>query len=410
VRFIPGLAEANSTIAWFFKIINRILFGVNRIGLFFTAKFVQGRAAMGIDLNNPVPLYQQIVEILKREISSGQHKEGDLIGSQEALAQRFGVSLITARKAMAVLINQGYLIGRVGKGMYVARRLRSVDYAKIRTLGLVLSDLRNPFFSMIIPGVESAASERGYNLLLSDSSGQIEKEESQITHFMDIGVDGLIIASMTHRYQVTAAMKKLVKAALPFVMVSYIDNPDIPYVGTDHEKGAYLATEHLIKQGFQRIGFISAEKGNLVAFKRQRGYERALREYGYDSTADDVFYMKWNNMESGYEIAEQIFARPVWPEAFFVYSDISALGFQKAALERGIQIPDELALVGYDNIERSSYAPVPLTTIHQPAFEIGQLAVDKVIKLIEGRPVEVRTTLEPKLIIRDSCGAARKQA
>lgn len=359
---------------------------------------------MTIDLNNPAPLYKQIVESMKEKIASGKMKEGDLIGSQQELAKQYGVSLITARKAMAVLINEGYLVGRVGRGMYVARQSRAVDFTKYKTIGLVLSDLRNPFFSLLIPSIENSASEHGYNLLLSNSSGRLEKEERQIRRFLEMGVGGLIIASMTHQYQATSILRKLTKERLPFVMVSYIDDPDINYVGTNHEQGGYLATEHLINLGRRRIGYISAEKGNLIAQLRHNGYERALAEHDMPLQSDHVLFMNWNNFDAGYEIAQHALALKPRPDAFFVYSDVAALGFQKAVLEAGISIPDDMALVGFDNIERAAYAPVPLTTIHQPTFEIGHLAISNLARLIEGQTGIIRSILEPKLIIRNSCG------
>ncbi len=362
---------------------------------------------MTIDLNNPAPLYKQIVESMKEKIASGKIKEGDLIGSQQELAKQFGVSLITARKAMAVLINEGYLVGRVGRGMYVARRSRSVDFTKYKTVGLVLSDLRNPFFSLMIPSIENSASEHGYSLLLSNSSGRLEKEERQVRRFLEMGVGGLIIASMTHQYQATSILRKLTKERFPFVMVSYIDDPDINYVGTNHEQGGYLATDHLINQGHRRIGYISAEKGNLIAQLRQNGYERALAEHDLSVSNDQILNMKWNNYDAGYEIAQQALALKPRPTAFFVYSDLAALGFKKAILDSGLSLPDDIALIGFDNIERSAYAPVPLTTIHQSTFEIGNLAFANLARIIEGHTGVIRTILEPKLIIRKSCGAHR---
>ncbi len=360
---------------------------------------------MPIDISNPMPLYKQVVENLREKILSGKLKSGDLIGSQQDLANEFGVSLITARKAMAILINEGYLVGRVGKGMYVAHPIRAVDFKRYKTVGLVLSDLRNPFFSLIVHSVEASALDHGYNLLLSNSSGRIEKEERQIQHYLEMGVEGLIIASITHQYQGSPIIKKLKKDRFPFVMVSYIDDPEINYVGVNHEYGGYLATEHLIRLGYQRIGYLSAEKGNLIALLRQHGFERAHREHSKPFRVEDIHYMKWNNFEAGYEIADQVLADISRPQAFFIYSDLAALGFQKAVLDRGLQIPRDVALVGFDNIERAAYAAVPLTTVHQPTYEIGDWAIKNLIHIINGHRDPIRTILEPKLIVRSSCGA-----
>ncbi len=362
---------------------------------------------MGIDYKNPTPLYQQIVDDIKNKISSNQLKVGELIGSQKEIAQKYGVSLITARKAMAILINEGILVSRVGKGMYVARKSASIDFSKYKTIGLVLRDLQDPFFSRIVHSVEACASEHGFNILLSNSSEQIDKEEYQIRQFHQMGVEGLIIASMKHIYQGTPTIRKLRDENFPFVMVSYIEDEDIYYVGTDHEQGAFLATEHLIKLGYKRIGYINAEKGSLLGELRKQGFCRALNQHNLDYNDDYLYRLKWNDYQSGYEIGKYFSQLQNKPKALFVFSDISALGFEQAVLDEGMKVPDDVAIVGFDDIERDLYAPVPLTTVHQPTNEIGIRAFDMLLAQINGEKTKFRTILSPKLIVRESCGARR---
>lgn len=357
---------------------------------------------MSIDFTDPKPLYLQIVDSIKDKISSGILKAGDQISSHNELAQEYGVSLITVKKALTELIHEGVLFSRIGKGTFVARPAVAVDFARHRTIGLVLSDLKNPFFSLILQSVEQKISENGYNLLLSNSSKQIEKEESLIHRFRNIGVDGMIIASSSHIYRATDTIRKLKDENFPFVMVSYIEDEDIYYVGSDHEQGAFMATEHLIQQGYERIGYISGEAGNLLAQLRLQGYRRALEHYGKIFRDDFIFPlpMKFKDYDSGYQIGQQFFQMPDRPDALFVYNDLSALGFEQAVLDQGYHIPDDVAIVGFDDIERGKYAPVPLSTIHQPTDEIGQMAYQKLMKIIDNEPVEVRTILKPELIVR----------
>lgn len=367
---------------------------------------------MTLDLKNPAPLYRQIVGDIKSKIVSGELSEDDRIGSHQQLAQEYEVSLITVKKALSELINQGVLYSRVGKGTFVAARSPFVIHSKHKTIGIVLNKLTNPFFSLIVHSFEEKAYEMGYNILLSTSSDRIDKEEIQIRRFRELGVDGLLIASLSHTYRATPIIRKLHEENFPYMMVSYVGNSDIYYVGTDHEKGAFLATEHLIKLGFKKVGYINGEEGNLVGELRKKGYLRALQEYNLEYRDDFVFRLRLkggeNDYRSGYEIGELFGDLPDKPDAMFVYNDLSALGFQQALLNQRIRVPEDVAIVGFDNIKRGKIAPVPLTTVSQPTHEIGELAFDTLSKRVDGVQVVARTILPPRMIIRKSCGAKLK--
>jgi DNA-binding LacI/PurR family transcriptional regulator len=365
---------------------------------------------MGLDFKNPLALYEQIVNDIKSRINKGQLNIGDQIGSQSQLSKEYNVSLITVKKALSNLINEGILFSRVGKGTYVARKAKAVDISKHKSIGLVLRDLKHPFFSMIVHSVEEKAYQVGYNILLSNSSGRIDKEESQISHFEEIGVSGLIIASMSLLYRATDNIIKLHKRNFPYMMVSYMEDPDIYYVGTDNEKGAFMATEHLIKLGYKRIGYVNGGKGNLLGLLRKKGYERALKKYQKKIDPKLIFNLSLteDRFKSGYQLGKDFLNLNPKPDALFFYTDLAALGFQRSIMELGLKIPGDVALVGFDNIELSKYASAPLTTIAQNANKIGELAVESVIKRIEGKETSVRTILEPELIVRASCGASKK--
>ncbi len=364
---------------------------------------------MGIDLQDATPLYQQIVNDIKSQISAGSLVVGDKMPSQNELARVYDVSLITVKRALAELINEGVLFSRVGKGTYVARKPPAGGLTEHVTIGLVLRDLQSPYFSRIVRSVEGEVSERGFNLLVSTSANQVEKEEGQIYHYRKMGVHGLIIASMTRQYRASGALRELHAENFPYVVVSYIADEDINYVGTDHEYGAYLATEHLIKMGYRSIGYINGEPGNLLGELRKKGFLSALTQYGVPFHQNFEFHLRlrgeWNDYTSGYEIGQTFAGLEKRPRAMFIYNDLSALGFQKAVLDKGLRVPGDVAMVGFDNINQSVTAPVPLTTIHQPTEKIGPLAVDLLTKLIQSQPAERRIVLKPALVIRESCGS-----
>lgn len=367
---------------------------------------------MTLDFSNPAPLYKQIVKDITSKIRFGEFTPNQRLHSQRELAEIYDVSLITIKKAVSELINQGILYSRVGKGTYVANETDGKRLTDHKTIGLVLSSIKSPYFSLIVHGIEQKASQEDYSILLGNSSGEIEKEENQVQRFLDMGVDGLIVASMTRNYSHENSISRLHRSKFPYVMVSYVNDKDIYYVGTDQEKGAFLATEHLIQCGYETIGYLSGEQDNLLGKLRKKGYVEALKKYERPYNKDFVYYFplarEWNDYQSGYLIGQEFSATSLRPRALFIYNDLAALGFQEAVFKNGLKIPEDVAIVGFDDIERSRYPTVPLTTVRQPTTKIGILAVEKLVRLINNLPVNVQTILEPELVIRESCGKYRE--
>lgn len=360
--------------------------------------------------NDTAPLYEQIKEELKRKIISNELKEDEQVGSNSELARYYDVSLITVKKAISALVTEGVLFTRVGKGTYVAPRKNwKLDHSKVRNLGLVIRNLTHPFFSMIIPAIEKRANELGYNILLSSSSDDLIKEESQINHFKNLGVDGLIIASFSLEYRATKYIKELHDQKFPYVMVSYMHEPEYWFVGSNHEYGAYLATGHLAKLGYNKIGYVHGGAKNILGEVRRIGFEKAMVEHDLPIERKHIFYLDsieydMDRFESGVTIGKQFMKLKNRPRAMFIYSDSAALGFMFVLMEKGLSIPGDVAIVGYNDIQMAKYAAVPLTTIRQPVNEIGGVAVSVLHKRINNLAADVRTQFNPSLIIRKSCG------
>ncbi|MEX2605163.1 MAG: GntR family transcriptional regulator [Gracilimonas sp.] len=364
---------------------------------------------MAIDFQNSTPLYVQIVQDIKTKISSGEFKIGQQLKSHKELAKEYDVSLITIKSALSTLIDEGYLFSRVGKGTFVAKKEESNNITQHDSVGLVLQDLKNPFFSLIAHMVEETAYSKNYNLLLSNSSSQIKKEEGQINHFKKMGVKGLIIATLRKEPHAPQIIRDLHSEGYPYVMVSYCADKDIWYVGTDHEGGAYMGTKHLIDLGHNHIGFISSAPDNSLGDIRQKGYQRALAEHGL--IFNEAFMLRPTITDSargynaGYYLGDTFHQSENKPTAYLTYNDLTALGFIKRVQELGYKVPEDIAIVGFDDIEQAKYSNVPLTTIHQPVEKIGAAAIENLINRIENKPAQLRTVFEPTLVIRDSCGA-----
>ncbi|HTR81340.1 MAG TPA: GntR family transcriptional regulator [Bacteroidota bacterium] len=370
----------------------------------------------GVNPVNPAHLYEQIVEDIKGKIARGELKAGDRIDTQAELAKKYNVSLITVKNAIGLLANEGVLLTRARKGTHVLDTpMKRVDLSEHKTIGLVLRELSHPFFSMVVQSVEERAYELGYNVLLSGSSGNIEKEENQIERFRGMGVDGVVIASLSLEYKATDYIQRLHTENFPYVMVSYIHDPDFWFVGVDNDLGGFMAAEHLIRTGYRSVGYVHMGGKNLLSEVRKNGYARALMEYDlpYDSEAVFTLDPRKNGLitdrhQLGYQFGKNFKNIAKKPEALFFYNDMVAIGFIQGAAETGIRIPDDVAIVGFDDTPVARYAPVPLTTIHQPVDKIGRMAVEVVQKRIKKIDVGNRTVLKPSLIVRESCGAKRR--
>lgn len=359
---------------------------------------------------NSTHLYRQIIQDLKLKITDGKLPLGSQIDTQKQLAVQYNVSLITVKKAIDELVKEGFLTSKAGKGTFVVNpegKIKAKNSIKtINTIGFVLRDLQNPFFSLIAHEIELLAHQKGYTTLIANSSDNFEKEENIIRQLKNSGATGLIIASMAQKYFASETIRTLHREKFPYVMVSYIHDKDIYFVGTDHVHGGFLATEHLIKQGFKSIGYINSSIGNLTSDLRRIGYFKAFAHYKRTIDPDHIFYLQsgggWQYFSAGIEIGKIICKTKNRPEAFFVYNDLVALGFQRAILDYGLSIPEDIAIVGYDDIELAGLAPVPLTTISQPINEIAAHALRVITAQADSGNPEYHTILKPKLVIRNS--------
>ncbi|HHV80827.1 TPA: LacI family transcriptional regulator [bacterium] len=266
-----------------------------------------------------------------------------------------------------------------------------------KNIGLLITDIANPFFPELVMGAEEYASKSGYTVLLGNTSESEEKETNYLDFFSRGPVDGIIIsASRVSNEHIIM----LAEEGLPIVVINRIlEHPKISYVSTDMEKGGYLATMHLLRLGHSKIAFINGPKHSEVSQRRLEGYKKALKEAGIDYNSDLISF-NVPVSESGYKEAIKLLCTGEAPTAIFTYNDVMAFGVIKAAKELGIKIPEELSVVGFDDIFFSSFTDPPLTTIKQFKEELGRMAVELLFKLMEGERESL--LIEPELIIRNT--------
>ena len=285
----------------------------------------------------------------------------------------------------------------------VAQRMRA---QKTGILGVVVANNANPFFSRVVKGIESAAADRGYNIILKDSDESPEKEEEAIKIMLSEQVDGLLISP------VNSEKSNITKVSEDLPLVSFarhFKNLKNDFVLIDDLEGGYLATNHLIENGYQEIALLNGPLNELSAQERLEGYKKAITESGGEPDPE-LIYDGVLTMDQGYRAGKKILNSDCPPDAVHTFSDFVALGFMKAAEEASLRIPEDIGIVGFDDIPFCSYSRVPLSTIHVPIKEIGEESVIILLNRIQNqaKSEDLETNqvrLEPELIVRGSSGA-----
>jgi DNA-binding LacI/PurR family transcriptional regulator len=301
------------------------------------------------------------------------------------------VSEKTRNKVLSAVEDLGYRPSRLAVGLRTGRT---------RIFGLIISDIGNPYFASVVRGIEDIAYANGYNLILCNSDEDPEKEELYINVFLDSAVSGAIIACARED---SMCGGKLLDAGIPIVaMDRRMMNFNVDTVITNNVKGAYEAVIHLIEQGHRKIGFIGGPLHTTTGRERWEGYKKALSEHGYELNQDLI---KLGNFKqrSGQEAASELLEKDDRPTALFAANNFMTLGALNSIHDKGLKIPDEIAIVGFDDLPWAQSLDPPLTAVEQSANELGKTAADLLIKRIDdpNRPITT-VTLNTNLVVRKS--------
>jgi len=357
-----------------------------------------------------VPLHLQLAELLREEIVAQDYRPGDQLPSQQHLAARYRTSLITVKRALAELKAEGIIYGEPGKGMYVNLPVASQlpESQNGTTVGVIIYPSINPFWGEIASAVCEAAAEEGWGVVLED--GHAAEGVLSVEEFANSEMPGgFVVGVRLPPDRLRSGLAPLRETGLPFVMVSYTDDASVDYVGVDHVRGAYLATRHLIELGYRSIWYVTPDVSHPLSGLRYQGFLWAVGQDGAVRT--NVFgpepgeRLPVNRYRAGYELGLRMAELEELPEACFAFSDLVALGLIRALRENAIEVPDEVAVVGFDDMALAKLAVVPLTTVRQPLREIGYRSVEILGRRLKGERGPTRILLEPELIVRDSCGA-----
>jgi GntR family transcriptional regulator of arabinose operon len=358
-----------------------------------------------------LPKYQQVVEAIKNEILSGRYQPGQKLPSEAALVKRFGASRITVGRALRELRQAGLILSRAGSGSYVGP-VASGDEGLL--FGLLIPNLGDTeIFGPICQGMSQAPQARKNALLWGNIASDPETKDEQTwqlcQQYIAKKVAGIFFAPLERaaasdqtNHRVISALER---AEIPVVL---LDRCILPYprrsrhdlIGIDHRRAGYMATEHLLNLGCRRIAFVGYTNSASTVTARIGGYRDALFKGGISVSRDLV-----RNLETDQVSEVRLIMEQLKPEAIVCANDRTAGHLMHGLIQMNCRIPQDVRIVGIDDVEYASLLPVPLTTVHQPCKEIGVAAVAAMLERVAAPGMPIRDILlDCNLVVRDSCG------
>jgi DNA-binding LacI/PurR family transcriptional regulator len=300
------------------------------------------------------------------------------------------VNARTAEIIRQIAHESGYRASAVARGLVTKRTL---------TIGLVVTTIADPFASEVACGIEQAANDLGYSVFLSDSNADPNREQQVVQSFAERRVDGIIVTSS----RVGALYLPLLsEMGVPIVLVNN-QHPGafVHSVMIGNVAGSREAANHLIGLGHRRIAYIGDQFGYQSDTERLEGYRQALEDAGLPLVPELVVRGD-GKPEEAMRAMEALLALPDPPTAVCCYNDMSALGAMRSIHLRGLRVPEDISVVGFDDLFLASYTQPRLTTVRQPMRRMGLLAMESLFKLMSGEDSAIRITLDAELIVRES--------
>jgi LacI family transcriptional regulator len=332
------------------------------------------------------------------------------VATIKEVAEHAKVSVATVSR---VVNNSGYvsadLRSRVEDAMHLlsykpSALARSLRRQETHTIGVLVTQLNQPFFSILTFAMEKTLFSRDYRTLICSSEEDALKEAAYIDILLRQRVDGVILVPTGHNID---SVSRLQQANIPVVLIDR-DLPSLAInrVLCDNFGGGYAAAQHLLGLGHRRIAMIGGPAYSRVMQTRIEGARQAIRDFGAPYDPNLIVIGTLPEFEMGYQTALALLKLPQPPTAIFALADVVAVGVLHAAAKLGLGLPDELSVVGFDDIPLASYVIPELTTVAQPIYDMGQTAIEILMRQIGGQDVPFETiTLDARLVIRKSTAA-----
>jgi len=283
----------------------------------------------------------------------------------------------------------------------------SLKEQRSHSIGVVVCEVANNYFSQAINGIESIAYDRGYHVIITQTHESFDREKANVEHLISRHVDGLLV-SLSAETTDLSQYKYLHNKGFPIVFFDRVA-PDITThkVTVDNYKGSFDATEMLINKGFKRIAHLTNSYNLLISQDRLKGYQAALEKHGLPFREDYMKHCNHGGMNHDEVelIIKELLDLPERPDALFVTADRLTINCLQILKKLGMRVPEDIAIAGFTNSDSAELFDPPLTTVRQPAFQIGQIATERLINLIESKyPVTefITEQLDTELLVRSS--------
>ena len=360
-------------------------------------------------------VYSAMEEDLRKQILAGVLKNGEKLFSENEFSLRYKISRRSVRQALSNLEEEQLICSHAGRGWSVASFRKEIEQTRKRIV-LILPEVDNAFINELNHGVQSVAGELNCDLIFQSSAFHHEKERSNILHWLEQKIDGMIIFPMVGNFY-TDLLFELKKRNMPFVLVDrFFQDVDTDYVVTDNYKGAFEAVKYLAEHGCRRIAHLmgSASSANVA---RYEGYRDALAasQIVYDPVLvirmDPDFHTGENvgpDCVFGRKAMQLLLDRPIPVDGVFACNDNMAIGALQSIRKSSLSVPEDISIVGFDDLKIASMLEVPLTTVRQPKEKIGMETLRLLLKRIRekekgiGVKEFVHIVLETELIERMS--------
>ncbi len=328
------------------------------------------------------------------------------------IASKAGVSIATVSRVMndrpdvAPVTRERVLEVVREHGFTINRSARALSHGKTGLIAITIPIVHAEYFAFILSGAAEALYEQDMRVVLCPTQHEAEREVRLLERLKGGTVDGAILMLPS---EPSSELKALAKKGYPFVVVDDREplDPQIPAVSAAHSTGARDATQHLLKLGHRRIAAITGPRAWVADAERLNGYHAALAAAGIHP--DPALEIESDfQREGGYESAVRLLTMPEPPTAIFAFNDNLAIGVLKAARERGLSVPNDLSVVGFDDSEQAAVVSPALTTVRQPLAEMGRMAVSLLLRQLDQQRLEaLRVELATKLIVRSSTAPPR---
>ncbi len=269
------------------------------------------------------------------------------------------------------------------------------------TIGLIVPDNSNPFFAEVAKGIEETGFKFGYSVMLCNSAYDFEREVAHINVLRSKRVDGLIIIPLTTEAQ---SINRLIDSKVPVIVVDRkVPSVKADAIMVDNFRGSYEATEYLINLGHTRIGYIMRPSDLPHSIDRVKGYETALEAHGI-KPGEELIVRGGFRYEDGDRAVQGLLTLDPPVTAIVAFNDIIALGAIRAIWDKGLKVPQDISVVGFDDIPQASFTAPRLTTVSVPKYEMGEMATNLLLERINGTgpPERKEIVLETRLIIRET--------